>query len=216
MMPKRTELTDQFGNKMELGVIGVVTDEAAGRFRTVTYGPLEAVGEGARQSWHIVTGTFDYISNLIAGRMKADQLGGPIRVAQASGQMATLGIAALLQLAAMLSVSIGSEPDAGPGAGWRASRFLCHRGRAWKACRPECAGDRLPYRHCARPQPDGLRHLERHQHAVFAHLTSGDQILPLESADCGWGKPVQRKDLFTINARGSDPEDTAANEVNRN
>ncbi len=107
MVPKRTELTDQFGNKMELGVIGIVTDEASGRFRTVTYGPLEAVGEGARQSWHIVTGTFDYISNLIAGRMKADQLGGPIRVAQASGQMATLGIAALLQLAAMLSVSIG-------------------------------------------------------------------------------------------------------------
>ena len=39
--------------------------------------------------------------------MKADQLGGPIRVAQASGQMATLGVAALLQLAAVLSVSIG-------------------------------------------------------------------------------------------------------------
>ncbi len=107
MVPKRTELTDQFGNKMELGVIGVVTDETAGSFRTVTYGPLEAVAEGAVQSWHIVTGTFDYISNLIAGRMKADQLGGPIRVAQASGQMATLGVAAVLQLAAMLSVSIG-------------------------------------------------------------------------------------------------------------
>ncbi len=39
--------------------------------------------------------------------MKADQLGGPIRVAQASGQMATLGVAAVLQLAAVLSVSIG-------------------------------------------------------------------------------------------------------------
>lgn len=71
------------------------------------YGPIEAVGQGVVQSWHIVTGTFDYISNLVTGRMKADQLGGPIRVAQASGQMATLGVAALLQLAAVLSVSIG-------------------------------------------------------------------------------------------------------------
>jgi regulator of sigma E protease len=39
--------------------------------------------------------------------MKADQLGGPIRVAQASGQMASIGFSALLQLAAVLSVSIG-------------------------------------------------------------------------------------------------------------
>ncbi len=44
---------------------------------------------------------------MIAGRMKADQLGGPIRIAQASGEMASVGIGALLQLAAVLSVSIG-------------------------------------------------------------------------------------------------------------
>jgi regulator of sigma E protease len=39
--------------------------------------------------------------------MNADQLGGPVRVAQASGQMASLGFAAVIQLAALLSVSIG-------------------------------------------------------------------------------------------------------------
>jgi len=107
MVPKRTEITDQFGNKVELGLIGIVTNQETGNFRIVHYGPLEAVGQGALQSWHIVTGTFDYLSNLLTGRMKADQLGGPIRVAQASGQMATLGVAAVLQLAAVLSVSIG-------------------------------------------------------------------------------------------------------------
>lgn len=107
MVPDRTELTDQFGNKMEVGVIGIVTTEATGNFRVVTYGPLEAVGQGILQSWQIVTGTFDYLSNVVTGRMKADQIGGPIRVAEASGQMATLGVAALLQLAAVLSVSIG-------------------------------------------------------------------------------------------------------------
>ncbi|GLR49332.1 RIP metalloprotease RseP [Shinella yambaruensis] len=107
MVPKRTEITDQFGNKIELGLIGIVTNQESGNFRVVEYGPVEAVGQGVLQSWHIVTGTFDYLSNLVMGRMKADQLGGPIRVAQASGQMATLGVAALLQLAAVLSVSIG-------------------------------------------------------------------------------------------------------------
>jgi len=107
MTPKRETIEDQFGNKVELGLIGIVTNQESGNFRTQTFTPLQAVGEGVVQSWHIVTGTFDYIGNLFAGRMKADQLGGPIRVAQASGQMATLGVAAVLQLAAMLSVSIG-------------------------------------------------------------------------------------------------------------
>ncbi|OJF89974.1 RIP metalloprotease RseP [Pararhizobium antarcticum] len=107
MVPQRTEITDQFGNKMELGIIGIVTNQEAGNFRLQTFGPIEAVGQGAVESWHIVTGTFNYLANLVTGRMKADQLGGPIRVAQASGQMATLGIAAVLQLAAVLSVSIG-------------------------------------------------------------------------------------------------------------
>ncbi|ACE90977.1 metallopeptidase protein [Rhizobium etli CIAT 652] len=107
MVPQRTDRTDQFGNKIELGQIGIVTNKEAGNFRPRTYTPLEAVREGVIESAGIVTGTFKYIANIFAGSMRADQLGGPIRVAQASGQMASLGIGAVLQLAATLSVSIG-------------------------------------------------------------------------------------------------------------
>lgn len=107
MIPKLTEITDQFGNKMEIGTIGIITNQEVGKFRGKTFGPLAAVREGVSESWQVVTGTFNYLGNLITGKMKADQLGGPIRVAQASGQMATLGIAALMHLAAVLSVSIG-------------------------------------------------------------------------------------------------------------
>jgi regulator of sigma E protease len=107
MVPKRSELTDQFGNKVEMGLIGIVTNEQSGNFRHVSYSPVEAVGQGFVETGHIITGTFRYIGNLVTGRMKADQLGGPVRVAQASGQMATLGLSAVIQLAAVLSVSIG-------------------------------------------------------------------------------------------------------------
>ena len=107
MVPTRTETKDQFGNKMELGIIGIVTDQTRGNFRHVTYSPTEALVEGVRETGHVVTGTFAYIGNLVTGRMNADQLGGPVRVAQASGQMASLGFAAVIQLAALLSVSIG-------------------------------------------------------------------------------------------------------------
>jgi regulator of sigma E protease len=107
LTPARTEISDSFGNKMEVGRIGVVTNNDAGNFRVREYGPLEAVGEGVAQSWYIVTRTFDYIGNILTGREKADQLGGPIRVAKYSKDMSTLGIGALIQLAAVLSVSIG-------------------------------------------------------------------------------------------------------------
>ncbi|MBB3134016.1 regulator of sigma E protease [Rhizobium pisi] len=107
MVPQRTDMTDQFGNKIEVGLIGIVTNQEVGHFRLQTYTPLQALREGVIQTRDIVTGTFKYIGNLLTGSMRADQLGGPIRVAQASGQMATLGIGAVLQLAAVLSVSIG-------------------------------------------------------------------------------------------------------------
>lgn len=107
LTPKRAVTSDRFGNEMEVGQIGIITDQQAGNFRIVELSPLEAVWEGVRQTGHIVTGTFDYIGNMIAGRMNADQLGGPVRVVQASGQMATLGVIALLNLAAVLSVSLG-------------------------------------------------------------------------------------------------------------
>ncbi|MCE6073505.1 RIP metalloprotease RseP [Agrobacterium vitis] len=107
MTPRRTETTDRFGNKMEVGQIGIMTTAASGNFRVEKLGFIESVSAGVDQTWNIVTGTYDYLANLFAGRMNADQLGGPIRVAQASGQVATLGAVALLQLAAVLSVSIG-------------------------------------------------------------------------------------------------------------
>lgn len=107
MVPTRTETTDQFGNKLEMGIIGIVTDQSSGNFRHIEYSPSQALVEGVRETGHVITGTFNYIGNLVTGRMNADQLGGPVRVAQASGQMATLGISAVIQLAAVLSVSIG-------------------------------------------------------------------------------------------------------------
>ncbi|WP_416797895.1 RIP metalloprotease RseP [Ciceribacter azotifigens] len=107
MVPRRTVTTDRFGNTMEVGQIGIVTNKDSGNFRVEPLSPLQAMGEGFRQTWHIVTGTVDYIGNMFAGRMNADQLGGPVRVVQASGQMATLGVLALLNLAAVLSVSLG-------------------------------------------------------------------------------------------------------------
>ena len=91
MVPKRTEITDQFGNKMQLGIIGIVASQETGNFRVQNFSLLGAIAEGANESWNVAKGTYDYLAGLFAGKLSADQLGGPIKVAQASGQVATLG-----------------------------------------------------------------------------------------------------------------------------
>jgi regulator of sigma E protease len=105
--PKLEEITDRFGNVQSVGLLGVSRSASAEDVVTKRFGPVEALGEGVRETWFVVARTAGYLSRVVTGRESADQLGGPIRVAQISGQVATLGFAALLNLTAVLSVSIG-------------------------------------------------------------------------------------------------------------
>lgn len=105
--PNRVEIEDRFGNKIELGVIGVLNNAEVGNRRTQEYGVGESAWLGVKEVGYVISRTAGYISGVVMGREKADQIGGPIRVAQISGQVATLGFVALLNLAAILSVSIG-------------------------------------------------------------------------------------------------------------
>lgn len=105
--PQYKEISDGFGGTQKVGLLGVTRSPAQADLTRIQYGPVEAVAEGARETWFIAARTLDYLSKVVTGRESADQLGGPIRVAQVSGQVAELGIIPLLQLAAVLSVSIG-------------------------------------------------------------------------------------------------------------
>ena len=105
--PKLREVKDRFGNIHRIGLLGVSRNASKGNIITKRYGPIEAVGAGTQETWFVVSRTMGYLYNIIVGREKADQLGGPLRIAQISGQVATVSFAALMNLAAVLSVSIG-------------------------------------------------------------------------------------------------------------
>jgi regulator of sigma E protease len=107
VVPKVMKREDPFGNKIDVPTIGVQASPADGNRHLIRYSPLGAVAQATVETWNIVTGTVDYIGNLLTARLKPDQIGGPIRVAQVSGQVATLGFVPLMSLAALLSVSIG-------------------------------------------------------------------------------------------------------------
>jgi regulator of sigma E protease len=73
----------------------------------VSLSPIEAVGAGVSETWVVISGTGTYLGRLFTGRESLDQLGGPIRVAEISGKVAEVGFGALVNLVAILSVSIG-------------------------------------------------------------------------------------------------------------
>ncbi len=90
--------------RVVIGIKGVRRPQEVG---TRSVGPIEAVGLGISETKFIVTSTLGYLADVVAGRQKADQLGGPIRIAEVSGQVAKVGIEALIHLIAVLSVSVG-------------------------------------------------------------------------------------------------------------
>ena len=105
--PALKQSKDGFGNNLCHAVLGVSRSMSPADVKTETVDPLTAVWYGAKETWFIIDRTFSFIGGLFTGRECADQLSGPIRIAQISGQVATLGFLPVLHLAAMLSVSIG-------------------------------------------------------------------------------------------------------------
>ena len=105
--PELREVKDPFGNVQRLGVLGITRQTATGDVVTERVDPVTAVWLGVKETWFVIDRTLAYISRIFTGRESADQVGGPLRIAQMSGQVATIGLGALIQLAAVLSISIG-------------------------------------------------------------------------------------------------------------
>src|SRR5215207_7290632 len=105
--PELREVKDPFGNTQRLGILGITRATSPGEVTTEKVDPASALWLGIKETWFVIDQTLSYIGNIFTGRASADQIGGPIRIAQISGQVATLGLIPLLHLAAVLSISIG-------------------------------------------------------------------------------------------------------------
>src|SRR5262249_60797260 len=106
-IPALRESKDRFGNVHRIGVLGITRSPSPDDTHFQPVGPLKALELGVQRTWFVVERTLSYIAGVISGREAADQLGGPIRIAQGSGQVASEGLPSLFSLAAGLSVSIG-------------------------------------------------------------------------------------------------------------
>ncbi len=105
--PALQEQKDAFGGVHKRGVIGIkrVANPKTVEVRRV--GAAEALWLGVKETHFIIASTLGYIRDVVIGRQSADQLGGPIRILDMSGEMAKLGPEYLIHFMGLISVSIG-------------------------------------------------------------------------------------------------------------
>jgi regulator of sigma E protease len=104
--PQTTEVTDRFGGTVRIGLLGISRDVSQD-LRYEQKNPAEAVVLGVYETYFVLERTLAYVKNMLLGRVSPDQLAGPLGIAQISGQAASVSLAALFHLAAVLSISIG-------------------------------------------------------------------------------------------------------------
>ena len=105
--PERKEITDRFGNTLRIGLLGIQRSTSPDDWTLERHNPLTAFVMAVKECYFVITRSLGYLYDVVIGKESADQLGGPIRIAQISGQVASVSFVALLNLAAIISVSIG-------------------------------------------------------------------------------------------------------------
>ena len=106
-VPRMQEVKDPFNDVTRRGILGISRSPDPTERMYEPVSPIGALTWGVAETYFVIEGTLTSIGRMFVGRESADQVGGPIRIAEVSCQVATIGIAALLHLAAVLSISIG-------------------------------------------------------------------------------------------------------------
>ena len=119
--PVRQVSEDPIAGRVSVGRIGLALASVPGEARQVRYNPIQAVGQGVRETGDILGTTMTYLGRIFTGRESGDQLSGPLGIAKASGALTNAAVAAnpdpvatvlnllltLTSFAAILSIGIG-------------------------------------------------------------------------------------------------------------
>lgn len=103
--PKRHQRTDKEGKTVEIGLLGVRFDPEQAEYEK--QGPVYATWLGLQQTAALTGNILNYLGEMISGSRGAEDLGGPLRIAKLSGQMAQGGFDNLIFFMAALSVNLG-------------------------------------------------------------------------------------------------------------
>ena len=105
--PNIVEGEDNLGNKINKRMVGIKLGAYNNEVNHVKLGPAKALFYAVNEVYYVSTSSLKYIGSMIAGNGDTSQLGGPIRIAKISGQVAEFGILPFISLMAYISISLG-------------------------------------------------------------------------------------------------------------
>lgn len=105
--PQLREHQDRLAGRHARVVIGIRSSPEVAALHREAVTPWRAIALGAGKTWEISAATLSSIGDIFVGQQAANQIGGPIRIAVLSGEMAKLGPEFLIQFIAFMSISIG-------------------------------------------------------------------------------------------------------------
>ena len=105
--PNIVEGEDNLGNKISKRMVGIKLGAYNNEVNHVKLGPAKALFYAVNEVYYVSTSSLKYIGSMIVGNGDTSQLGGPIRIAKISGQVAEFGILPFISLMAYISISLG-------------------------------------------------------------------------------------------------------------
>jgi len=105
--PILQEEKDILGNVRRIGVLGIRRSMAPEDLKFQPVAPPQAIWMGVQETWFVIDQTMSYLGGVVVGHRSADQLSGPIGIANVIGKVAAISVAAVIHIAAAISVSIG-------------------------------------------------------------------------------------------------------------
>tara|TARA_Y100001936_G_C15798436_1_gene520213 strand:- start:177 stop:752 length:576 start_codon:yes stop_codon:yes gene_type:complete len=105
--PKTVLGEDNLGNKINKRIVGIKLGAYNDEIKHVKLGPAKAIYHAAHEVYYVSISSLKYIGAMIFGKADTSQLGGPIRIAKISGQVAEFGILAFINMMAYISISLG-------------------------------------------------------------------------------------------------------------
>jgi len=103
VIPQVEEGHDIFGKLRRVPRIGIKPGE---NFVTERYELQDALVKGAQFEWRLTALTYEALWRLVTGQLSLKTISGPIGIVSMAGHAAKMGIVALLQFTAVLSVSL--------------------------------------------------------------------------------------------------------------
>tara|TARA_B100000767_G_C19718611_1_gene516184 strand:- start:241 stop:1353 length:1113 start_codon:yes stop_codon:yes gene_type:complete len=98
---------DNLGNKMNKRMVGIKLGAYNNEINHIKLGPSKAIYHAVHEVYYVSISSLKYLGGMILGKADTSQLGGPIRIAKISGQVAEFGILAFISMMAYISISLG-------------------------------------------------------------------------------------------------------------